>query len=337
MGPGAPRSPRPPIWLGDAVRVLDALRPDTAATGRILALLGLAPPPAEPPPPAPPPVPPPVPGIGREPAAGPPARPSARQVVEGARPASAPPADLVDAPPVTPVLERVRRAPRRAPVDLPDLDAVLAPPPPARPPSPGSLLAPARHRAVLGAVCSSLAPTGEVDVDVLVERLARCEAVVSLPRRRVLSTRHGLQVLVDHDSAMVPFAPDQREAVAEIRHLAGVDGVKVLHFAADPVAAAGTGPAWTWRPYAPPAAGVPVLVLSDLGTYAPALERDARAARWVAVADLLRSAGCPLVALVPAPPARLHPAVRRSVASLAWDRTTGVRDAVAAARRAGSR
>jgi hypothetical protein len=78
-------------------------------------------------------------------------------------------------------------------------------------------------------------------------------------------------------------------------------------------------------------------VLSDLAALSPPGDRVEVEDGWCRFAALLHEAGCPVVALVPAPPRRVPPRVRASVAVVPWDRPTSVRDAVAAARRAGGR
>jgi hypothetical protein len=123
---------------------------------------------------------------------------------------------------------------------------------------------------------------------------------------------------------------------AAVDRIAGPDGLEILRFAGTPLDApgAGSGPRWTWLPYRP--AGRPVVAVTDLGALAPHEDRTAVQERWRRFAALLREAGCPFVALCPVPLVRLGP-IRAAIAVVTWDRSTGVRDAVLAARRAGGR
>jgi hypothetical protein len=230
---------------------------------------------------------------------------------------------------------QVTAAPRR----LPELARVLAVAPAKVAPEPTTLLPPGRQRAILSALCGSPAATGDVDVDKLVERIARREPVRMLPLTVATTTRRGIQVLVDFGDGMRPFVRDQQEVVGALERLAGPDGFDVLHFAVTPLddPGAGSGPVWTWRPYRPPLAGQPVVVLSDIGAGARYADRPGIQARWLVFAKLLREAGSQVVALAPAPVDRYPDGLRAALSILTWDRGTSVRDAVRSVRRAGCR
>lgn len=337
--------PPPQIWLGDAVRVCAALAVEEQTVERVLEMLGL-----------------------REEAEGAadldvatvapvfqplrprlaPAEPSrhrqrpqptARDVVAPRRGLDA--EREPTGAPLPPAVE-VTRGDRRPPRPLPSLADVLLPPPEGVILEPADLLDPARQRAVLTPLCSGPAPTGQPDVEALVERLARRQPLVTIPREVTVTTRRGVQLLLDHGPAMLPFWRDQQTMEGTLRRIAGPDGFEVLHFAGTPLdpPGAGTGPQWTWSSYRPPLSAIPVLVLTDLGSAPSGPETPDRREvvdRWLRFATLVRSAGCPLVALVPAPVSRIPQAVRRVIAVVSWDRPTGVRDTVAAARRASGR
>lgn len=330
---------RPPaIWLGDALRAAAALQADRDTTELILRLLDLLPaaPDVKRPSPARlaslappwngPAVPP------GTPRTAPSARSVAAEGLAARQPTSADPR-----PP--PTVEQVEVPAPRAPAALPSLADVLEPAPPRRRPEPAELFQPDRQRAVLTALCSGPAPTGEPDIDAAVEIAARGEPLLTLPAEIRPTTRRGMQLLIDQGEAMLPFARDQEQLRRTITLLAGPDGFEVVHFARTPLdpPGAGTGPMWTWRPYRPQLPGQPVLVLSDLGALSPPGDRIDVEDGWRRFATLLHEAGCPLVALVPAPQRRLPTLLRSVIAVVPWDRPTGVRDAVAAARRAGGR
>ncbi len=321
---------RAAIWLGDAIRVADALGADRETVVRIQVLLGLTPP-AEPVAErrvrvAPPPVSPPA---VRSPE--PPATPVARDLATHPR--------LESEDRTMPTVERLESRRPPVPAVLPALPDVLEPPPSPMPPEPTDLFHRDRQRAVLTALCSGPAPTGEPDLDAAVEIAARGEPLLTLPAEIRPTTRRGLQLLIDHGEAMLPFLRDQQRLLRSVAALTGPDGLEVVHFARTPLdhPGAGTGPLWNWRPYRPQLPGQPVLVLSDLGALTLPGDRSDVEDRWQRFAALLGEAGCPLVALVPAPLRRISARVRSAVAIVPWDRPTGVRDAVAAARRAGGR
>jgi hypothetical protein len=325
---------RAALWWGDAVRALTALQPDDATARTILAMLGLhepvpgAPPVAVAPPAAAP--------ATREP--GPPPLPTSRAVAAGATPPRPPSAPQTFA--VAPVVEADEPAARSGapPRPLPLLADVLPPPPPPAT-EPAGLLPPGQQRTILATLASRRAPVGDVDVDALVEVIAQRQPLRTLPRKPAVTTRRGLQVLLDFGEGMRGFQRDRDEVWAAITVVAGSDGLDVLRFASTPLEepGAGPGPKPTWRRYEPPAWGRPVLVVSDLGTAHPGHRRAAVVAAWVETAHRLRQAGCPVTALVPAPAERVAPELHAAMGVVTWDRTTGVRDAVAAMRRAGRR
>jgi hypothetical protein len=321
---------RPAIWLGDAIRVADALRADAETAARIRILLGLAPEPS-------------TPWIGEvpefpeglSPSLSPSRPPDPPRTPEPHRPADwSDPADHV-----LPTVERLNTPRPTPPAALQPLSAVLEPAPPRLPIEPTDLFHHDRQRAVLTTLCSGPAPTGEPDLDAAVEIAARGEPLLVLPPEIRPTTRRGLQLLIDRGDAMLPFLRDQKRLQDAVSMLTGPDGLELVHFARTPLDSpgAGAGPLWTWRPYRPPLPGQPVLVLSDLGALAPVIERSDVDEAWCRFAALLGEAGCPVVALVPAPLRRLSPRVRSAVAVVPWDRPTGVRDAVDATRRAGGR
>jgi hypothetical protein len=324
----------PAIWLGDAGRAVAALRADRDAVEAIVRLLGLLPEDAPPSGDLPPPVPPVPPPALPPPPPLPPPTPSARAVAV----AEVAHRTEVDGRADPPTVERLDGPPSAMP-PLPSLAEVLAPPPPSAAPVPADLFHADRQRAVLTALCSGPASTGEPDVDAAVEIVARGEPLLALPPTVRPTTRRGLQLLVDQGEAMLPFARDQEQVRRAIGLLTGPDGFEVVRFARTPLdpPGAGPGPIWTWRTYRPQIPGQPVLVLSDLGVLAPRGNRADVEDAWCRFAALLHEAGCPLVALAPTPLRRVSPRVRAALAVVPWDRPTGVRDAVAAARRAGGR
>src|SRR5262245_15605353 len=324
---------RPEISLGDAIRVMrtldlpSELLPELVTMlglhveARALAQLGVAEPPrplatvSTAPGPAP----------GTRPTPEPPPGPAAAPLPE--TPASrARPVELVPQPP----LPYAGAPPRRvAPLSQ------LVPAPTGQPRRPAGLLAPERQRAILSALCSSRRADGEIDVDAVVTRIAAGVAVPDIPRRPVLTTRLGVRLLVDTGGGMTPFVRDTERLVAQAEELVGPDGVERLSFDGSPLGprGVGNGPAWDWKRYTelkPLPPGRPVLAVTDLGlggrTPAPSIAAES----WREFAAVVRTAGGRLVLLVPYPEGRWPLALRSSVSIVRWDRTTSVRDAIAA-------
>jgi hypothetical protein len=198
------------------------------------------------------------------------------------------------------------------------------------------LFDPHTQRAILGAVAASRAPIGEVDTEALANRCARREPIRVFPRHSKPTTRRGLQLLLDIGNPMLPFARDQEVLVRSLRLVAGPDGFEALRFMGMPLGdgGAGEGPVWTWRPYRPPANGVPILVVSDFGMASHDARRVAIEVQWRRLARDLRAVGCSALGLTPWPVENASPGLRRVFPLITWDRQTTVRDAVAASRAA---
>jgi hypothetical protein len=331
----AARAPgrRPEVSIGDALRIMRALNLPSQLLSELVPMLSLevevsAVPGAGVAEPQPPPI---VStatpaGPGTRLAPTPPAGPTPAPLPETPA-AAARPTELVTQPP----LPYAGAPPRRvAPLSQ------LVPSPAGRPRRPADLLAPERQRAVLGALCASRRADGEIDVDAVVRRIAAGEAVADIPRRLVLTTRLGVRLLVDIGAGMTPFVRDAERLVDQADQLVGSDALERLSFEGSPLGprGVGNGPAWHWKPYAelkPMPPGRPVLAVTDLGlggrTPAPSIALES----WRDFAAAVRASGSRLVVLVPYPEGRWPRALRSSVAIVRWDRTTSIRDAIAAA------
>ena len=167
------------------------------------------------------------------------------------------------------------------------------------------LFTPGQGRAILAATVATWDPTGPVDLDRLVDRVARALPVQRLPRRRQASLVRGIQLLVDTGKGMEPFARDQQELTDELRRVVGKSRVAEFRFRDCPLRGAGDGPVWTWKSYHPPSPGTPVVVLTDLGIGGPRfLPERSRPREWRALAERLARRNSPLVAFVPYPASR---------------------------------
>lgn len=185
------------------------------------------------------------------------------------------------------------------------------------------LIQPAHARGILGAGLATRESDGPIDMEGVVARIARQEAIAVLPRLAEASLRHGVQVLEDHATAMAPFAEDRRQLIGEILRTVGRFRVSIVPFKGMPPTRQ-LGHVEIGRPrWAPPPRGTPIAIVSDLGIGGAAADR-ARAlpADWVAFAGEAREAGCPVVAFVPFGPRRWHPLVARVMTLIHWDRRT---------------
>jgi hypothetical protein len=309
--------PPPLILLADFVRALRALGVSDVATRRAIArLLGLelAEAVAE------------TPAAHDEKSSAQPPIPLEHEPPDDFRPGLA---DLVAPAPQTrprPVafrLERLAGNGDEAPPWVTDVEPLEEAPAERVQREPEPLLVPRWTPAVVAEVAATAASDGQIDAGRTVSLLAAGRPLLDLPRRPIPTVRRGAQVLVDIGYGMLPFAADERQLLASLRVVLGFERVQVLHFEGLPTRGAGTGSRATWRAYEPPARGKPVIVVSDLGTAPPRLEDDsATSEEWLAFAETIRRAGCPLVAFVPYPRRRLPLAVVRAFRVVEWDRTT---------------
>lgn len=190
------------------------------------------------------------------------------------------------------------------------------------------LLFPLGTRAALTAALAQRTAGGEIDVERLVDGIARFEPLASVPRLPRSSLAGGARVLIDRGTGMQPFARDARDLAERIRAVASRDRTEVLSFWRTPRL---VGPSRGKAKPAPlPPRGTVVVALTDLGIAPdspPSLEND-----WLALSGELRKAGCPLVVFVPYPAERRPPRLAE-LAVVTWDRHTTIRDVVLAARR----
>lgn len=195
-------------------------------------------------------------------------------------------------------------------------------------PAPEPLLAPGWVRGILTALLSTRSIDGPPDIERAVEAIARKELVTELPRLHSLTTRRGVQLLIDMGDGMLPFGRDQSGLMRDVFNVIGEEAASVLRFTGTPLRGAGTGSRRRWTTYEPPLAGTPVLLLTDLGIGQPAgATLAAPVEEWLDFAELLRRADCPAVALIPYPSARWPAPLARVIHLIEWDRPTSVANA----------
>lgn len=293
------------IFLADALRVLHVLKPDTPEdVAAVLELLGTGPTAAALQPASPPPAP--------------------RQSAVDGRPVAEPevPAPQAAAPPaaVTSVPSTVSEGLRALPAEPGRAVAALArttprreaPEPPFEP-----LLRPEWTRGVLFAAAATQVADGEVDLPRMVHLLAVRRPPARIPRRRRWSGRLGAQLLVDMGPGMAPYRADRTWLMRELADVIGRDGLSVLRFASNPLTA-GPGPRSTWRRYAPPVSGLPVLVFSDATVFA----RQAPVGDWAQFAEDVATAGSPVVLITPVSAGSVPTGLRARAAVVELDSRT---------------
>jgi hypothetical protein len=302
--------------LGDYLRAASELSgEDPARRQAIAALLGFDLRSAAPPPP-------PRPLRDEEPEDTPPVEPPAETRPPARSEAEAAPPAMLEGGGEDAWLEPLKPAEVRVPGWMEAADPYPEPSgaPAAAPAPPEPLFVPAWSRALLRGLLAGRDPHGAVDVERLVDMLAAGRVLSRLPRLPRTHLGPAAQVLVDAGPSMTPFVDDQLVLLGELRRL--VPMLQELVFETSPLRGTGPADAWPLPAYRPPPRGTPVLVVSDLGAARGSGTRRAPEAEWLAFAARVRRAQCPLVALVPFPPSRVRPALRRAMQVVTWDRAT---------------
>lgn len=199
------------------------------------------------------------------------------------------------------------------------------------PPIPGLLRKKWLRALLSGLVCR---PTGRgsLDLDALLDSLIYRPPLRELPYRARLSTRLGVQILVDQSDSMIPYADDQTGFVDDILELLPTHLVEVVRFYKHPLADEVESTTTDFGPYRPPQAGTAVLLLSDLGL-GPRYEPGRAIRDWRSFAEFLLRSRCTPTALLPISPARWPRELARHYRLVYWSRKTSVSDVQRAVRR----
>jgi hypothetical protein len=189
------------------------------------------------------------------------------------------------------------------------------------------LFRPQWTRAILGASLSAQTPTGPPDMERAVEMIAQGRALRLLPRQRIMTLAHGVQVLLDVGESMQPFNQDGATLLRDLKRIVGDGTLDVLQFTGSPRKMRRVGKIRGWRAYTsfPPQLGACVLVISDFGiARSPSLSYGASLSTWLAFAKHLKRRGHRVVGFVPYPPLRWPLLLGRAIALVQWDRSTSV-------------
>jgi len=178
-------------------------------------------------------------------------------------------------------------------------------------------------RAILSAGLATNSEIGEIDIDRVVNILAKGHCLNKLPLLSTPTLTRGVQLLIDRSQAMTPFIQDQIRLHREILATVGSDRVTTLRFVGCPIRGAGAGSEPTWAPYEPPPTRAPILLLSDLGIGRPRLSDERAGIReWLTFIRLVKKAKCPLLAFVPYEASRWPLALANQMSIIQWDRNT---------------
>lgn len=191
----------------------------------------------------------------------------------------------------------------------------------AREPQPDPLFKPEWVRSLLTLLLSVADRDGPFDWDLAAEQLSVGDPLVRLPRLLRLRMADGMQVLIDMNKSMRPFAHDQYNLLSEIKRLMPPQSVSELYFRICPTRGVGHSSAWPRDHYHPPSSPTPVLLLTDLGVARTDFDVDhPRPGEWLTFAETVGRAGNPLTALVPYPQEQVPLALRRAMSVVMWDR-----------------
>jgi hypothetical protein len=188
-------------------------------------------------------------------------------------------------------------------------------------PSLDPLFTPNWTRTTLSAFGATQVAEGAIDFRQVLDALYRRRPLAVLPRELVWTLRRGIQVLVDENEGFSFYQRDTSPLVEMLAAVASRDRTEVLRFFDVPtrgVRRARFDAPTVWRP---PAAGTPIVIVSDFGLVRGAKKRGgATPGDWERVAAMSRAAGCALLGITPLEPRRWPPRLKRAVKLLRWDR-----------------
>lgn len=233
---------------------------------------------------------------------------------------------------------------RRAPLDVqstaPELATRPRPAaPPASPPS-MSLFEPRQERGLLTLVLGARAEGPALDLERVIDELCRSRRLQALPYRTERTLAHGVQLLIDTSQAMDPFRADQQHLLAAAARVLSADRISVQYFDGCPSRGVVAEDDERLRPWRPPRAGCPLVIVTDLGIGGPRVRLDRPTEReWLTFARRAGAGGRSIVGLVPYEPRRWPSALGRPMTLVHWsERATasGLARALKAADRARS-
>lgn len=202
------------------------------------------------------------------------------------------------------------------------------------PPSTFPLYIRRTRRAILSAALGTDFHEGHIDLRSLIDQLSRGKIIRQIPRLPILSLRRGVQILFDHGRGMEPFASDRDDLLVALLELFPAERVRVLNFADAPSRGCGPGDREKWGQWTAPAAGTPVLVVSNMGIGGPLVNPErSSTSEWQSFGLRVSVAGCAALALVPYPAERWPRELLSTMCLLHWSEKTTARQVAMARQR----
>ena len=185
--------------------------------------------------------------------------------------------------------------------DQPEPPPTPAPEPPAVPLGPPPPLIPwSRLWPFLRAALGELAERNRIDLPRLMSACSRVRPLRRLPRLKGQRWAPKGQLILDLSRRLYPFWNDFNTLKAALPRLRGENGLEILRMDQGPASPVQPWESGAWgppRPYVPPAAGIPVLIVGDVGCLGTSAERQA----WVRLGRRLAGTGRVPVVLTPCP------------------------------------
>lgn len=186
-----------------------------------------------------------------------------------------------------------------------------------------TLFQPNWTRSILSGALSEYCDFGPIDINDIVQRIASAEPLKKIHRIPYFTMAHGVQVLIDDSEALEPFIGDQTLLEKAIGKVAGQDRTQFLEFIGCPSWGVRTEKFEDLSDYIHPPIGSMVLLLTDLGiTRSSRLTGGAGIKDWLDFANIVKKAGCSLVAFVPYSCDRWPEPLRNAMMIIEWDRKT---------------
>ncbi len=163
---------------------------------------------------------------------------------------------------------------------------------------------------------------GEVNIEKLVEKVAKMEPILFIPKVKTFVLAPPIQLLIDKSEAMMPFGADQEQLLIELLHIIGTDKVEILWFEKSPLYAYKNFDDELSTYKLPPEKTV-VLLLTDLGIGHPSLSiKRATLDEWDEFIQTIKHNGSYPVAIVPYHPNRCPTILQKEIKIIHWDRKT---------------
>ncbi len=187
-----------------------------------------------------------------------------------------------------------------------------------------SLFAAGWARVISGTLTARTAPVGAIDVEGVVDALARRRLLRSMPRRDRLVSATQIIVVVDVRGTIAWFREDADQL---IKRLDAVTRYPISTVISEGVPGLTTDMVptgdWSEEVTIRVGAGSRVIVISDLGLGASRGRGDpARTRRWIGFMTDMRARSASVVIVTPVPPVRIPAAIRRTAACVYWDAST---------------